>query len=199
MQNKWTIIYTSRHTDGCFLHLDHIIKSNPYAQILTIDFTYNYGWLNPDKTIRKWMSQNISKIKHNNVAFIEYDVLITKSLPDIKLNNILYGRILSDKNWVWWKEIDKLKHLKPYACSIQVFAMYMMSRNCLNFYLDKQYDFLYEQDIIGELRFPTIMNHNGVQISEYPYMNNCHWGKDVEYDINIPDYYHPVKTKVDVV
>lgn len=198
MKNKWTIINTS-NVNGNFIHLEYLSKSNPNAQIMTMDWSkYNIetGWLECDKVLRKWVYENIDKIQNENIAFVEYDVLITKELPDIESKNFLYATIFSPPDWHGWQDVDKLGHLKNYAKSVQVFGMYMMSRNCLDFYLDSEYDFLYSEKMSCELRFPTIMNYNGVEVNEYSHMSNCRWGPDIDYDINIPDYYHPVKKPV---
>lgn len=202
--NNWTIIYTSNHL-GEFPHYETLRNSNPDAQILFMDFSNDlprqFIWQNPDMLIRSWLKKNIAKIKHNNLALVEYDVYVNTLLPDITKDNFLYGKnyinYKENHNWMWFddKYLNKLKHLRPYACGLAIFGLYFMSKNVLEILLDKQYDFLYKEDMNVELRFPTIMNSAGVEVMGYN-MPNIYLPAHAPpnfFDPNKPDFYHPVK------
>lgn len=205
MNNKWTIIYCSDYR-GNFLHEDHIKRSNPEAQILKLDFTNNYPphiiWKQCDLVIRPWLKENKSKIKHNNVAIVEYDVLITQELPDIFLDNEIIGtKILYPEKDTWWKFFDdsyKLGYLlKRQCCGLIFFCFYLMSRNCIDYWTDSKHDYLYKEnkDISCELRVPTILKFNKVNIKESysDIMRNINVVHIEKFDKNIPGFYHPIK------
>lgn len=93
MINNWTVIYCDHNNQ--FIHLDHIKKSNPNAQILLADISddYNYNkgdcWRNWDFLLREWLRDHICEIDNNNVAVLEWDVLITKELPNITITGLI--------------------------------------------------------------------------------------------------------------
>lgn len=208
--SKWTIIYCSNYR-GNFIHAQHLRKFNPDAQILALDFTNNYPteriWKQCDLVIRPWLKENKHKIQHNNIAIVEYDVLMLQKLPDISLNNeMLVKRVLDPIEHSWWwffSDKDQLGYLEPNACAINFFCFFAISKNCIDYWIDPKYDFLYEEhiDMQCELRVPTILKSNGVNIREGgdDLMYNIHClvetGEDIEFDSNYPGFYHPVKNK----
>lgn len=211
MKNNWTIIYCSNHK-GEYIHEKHLLKSNPNAQILKLDFRNNYPseiiWKQCDLIVRPWLKENKDKIEHNNIAIVEYDVLITKEFPDITLDNeVLAKRVLCPvKNSWWWffGDKNKLGYLKENACAINFFCFFVMSKNCIDYWIDSRYDFLYDNvDMQCELRMPTILKSNGVNIrrGDDSLMYNIHCmvdtGEDLEFDRNHLGFYHPVKNVVE--
>ena len=92
--NKWTIIACSNKKSK-HLHFKYLRQSNKHNQIIKLNMLENQvtdsHW-ECDKVIRNWFlskTDRINNIKYDNIALVEYDVLITQPLPDIKLNNEL--------------------------------------------------------------------------------------------------------------
>jgi hypothetical protein len=87
--NKWTIIYCYFNQP---IHEKYLKDSNPDSDIILADISNNlpkkYAWRNTDKLVRQWLQKNIDKIHTNNIAIIEWDVLITKKLPDLNIDGI---------------------------------------------------------------------------------------------------------------
>lgn len=207
---NWTVILCSSPT-GEYIHEHHIRKSNPDAQILKIDFTNekyretisSYPWREPDKIIRSWMKEHKDEIEYNNVVFMEYDLLITKQLPNIFLENEILGSAainpVEHKWWVFFNESNKLGCLEEYSCALLLFCFYCMSRNCIDYWVDSKYDYLYtkEVDILCELRMPTILRSCGISVGNLPGVGDYIQMGDRDYDLSIPGYYHPVKTRID--
>ena len=204
--NNWTVIYTSDHL-GRFPHIATIQKTNPEAQLLLMDFSNNlpkhFIWKNPDILIRPWIKSNIQNILHNNIALVEYDTYLGKKLPDINDDNFLIGRNFFKYNpghtWKWFDNLylEKIGNLKDYACGLTVFALYMMSKNVLEKWISPEYDFMYTYDLNVEMRFPTICNYCGVNISgDKQLLQNILLPSHMtqkEWNLNIADFYHPVK------
>lgn len=211
--SKWTIIHCSNQK-GEFLHEEHLKKTNPNAQILKLETTNELqpyvGWKQCDIIVRRWMKENHNQIKYNNVALLEFDVLLNMELPDINLENTIIGKhsVNPINHPEWWPFSDKkrLDHLEEYAHGLLYFGFYMMSRNCIDHLIKKEYDFLfeYERDMLCELRFATVLNHSKVSIkeAENSLLDNFLCGgigfevKDIEYNIDIPGIYHPVKNPI---
>jgi len=196
--NKWTIVYVDFQDQ--YIHLDHLKKSNPDAQILLCDISNDlpkvFVWRNNDKFIREWFRSNLDKIQHNNIAILEWDVVVTIPLPDIAVNGFV-GRNLQRLNinqWVWFNEINRLGRYKPYAMGSAPFCVQFMDRQCINRWVDQEFDDIYSEDIFCELRLPTILNYANVNMSEYsmPYVE---WHV-MEYYKDIPGIYHAIKHKV---
>lgn len=212
--SSWTIIYSSDHK-GNFIHEEYLRKSNPDAQILKLDMTNDLpediGWKQSDIIVREWMKQNHNEIEHNNVALIEYDVLVNMKLPNIYLDNTIMGKqplnLVDNPSWWPFTEKHRLGYLEKDAYGLWFFGFYMMSRNCIEYLIKAEYDFLfnYEVDILSELKFITILKHNNVSIEAANplYMCNFLCGKrgngsipDIDYRLSIPGIYHPVKNRV---
>jgi len=208
-QFKWSIIACSNHKNE-YLHINALEKSNPDAQIIRMDFTNQHKnpGLECDAVIREWFRSDLSvfdKIQYNNIAFVEYDVLITTSLPNINLENELVGpAILNRKKhpeWFNWKFLPNMLEFQHSAViGLATFSVYFMSKNCLDIWLDEKYDPLYEQSVCCELRFPTILYNNGVSIKTHESLKNVIYlpsPKSIEFDSSIEGIYHPVKYSTD--
>lgn len=205
--NKWTIIACSNKNNK-YLHLKYLRQSNEHNQIIKLNMLENQvtdsHW-ECDKVIRNWFlskPDRINNIKYNNIALVEYDVLITQPLPDIKLNNEL---LCSDKmtterhsewqNWQWLFKVNELTAYFGYSVGCMPFSLYFMSKNCLSIWLDKKHDDIYNHPMSGEVRLPTILNRNGVQINKHPSLKQVKFlhRYNLNFDINVPGIYHPVK------
>lgn len=195
---KWTILYTDYQKE--FIHLKHIINSNPYAQIITVNTSHNlrshYAWRNCDSLVRQYLKSHISDILYNNIAIFSWDVLITQELPRICVDGLMATNVFNQiqrPRWPWFREISKLGKYKASAFAAAPFCVYFMNKNAINVWLDPQFDHLYEQDIFSELRFPTILNSQNISINKYdfPYV---HWNKT--HLTKNPGIYHPIKYNV---
>ena len=89
MTNPWTIIYYS-HTDP--IHSDHIRASNPDAQLILLDTSNDLSRVEAfgrgDYLLRKALKSKFSLIAHDNVLLVEWDVLITATLPDVPVRGV---------------------------------------------------------------------------------------------------------------
>jgi hypothetical protein len=195
--NKWSIIYSYHNKP---IHLEHLQQSNPNAQIILLDFSKNelgwdrqYIWRNSDKRIRIWAQKNADIIQYNNIAILEWDVLVTKSLPDFPVSGLYGGdiQIPGTRHWDWFNEISRLpEEYQKYAIGISPLSVIFMNKYCIDNWIDTKYDSIYELDIFGELRLPTVINHAGLSIKKYTMPNVNDMKVLVQ---NIPDIYHPVK------
>lgn len=197
--SNWTIIYTDHTKD--YIHLDHLQKSNPDAQILCADIFFGitekkYAWRNGDKTVRMWLQNNIGKIISNNIALFEWDVLVSTKLPDIDINGLYAKNVRkpdTDPNWPWFKEIESLGSYKNYAIGVAPLGVLFMDKQCINTIIDPEFDDIYSKDIFSELRLPTILNSRNIPISKYDFPDVV-W-TPTTYDKNKPGIYHAIKTK----
>jgi hypothetical protein len=197
MFNKWDIIYTYHNEP---IHLEYLKKSNPNANILLCDLSpytpflsVRYCWKNNDMMIRNWIRHNRQKIINPNIALLEWDVLITKELPDIKITGIV-GKNIQDSNtdWYWFRESSLLRQYEINKIGITPFAVLFMDQNCIDTWIDHEFDPLYCSDIISELRLPTLLNSKNIKISKISMPNVS--ATECTYK-HIPDFYHPIKEK----
>lgn len=197
MCNKWTIIYFYHDKP---IHYHHLIKSNPNANILLGDISNNYNkhycWRNCDNLFRKWIKNNLDQISTNNIAILEWDVLVSCKLPDINING-LFGKdvITRDQNWVWFRDCYKLSKYKNYAIGLSPLAVLFMDKITLTTWTSDEFDAIYTKDIFSELRLPTLLNSKNISINSFP-MNNVDWRNIIKYNSSIPDIYHPIKYHV---
>lgn len=196
---KWSIIYTDHQNK--FIHLDHLTKSNPTAQILlaNIENKLNpkFAWRNSDSLYRLWLKNNINKIKYNNIAILEWDVLVSKTLPNICVEGLIVKQINNPRinpKWYWFKQLNSLEKYSKYAMGITPLAVMFMNKQCIDILLDKEFDTLYDKDIFCELRLPTILNSKNIKIIKYP-LPDVDWN-DTVFTLK-PSIYHPIKIKQD--
>lgn len=202
----WTILYTHH---GRPIHLEHIQKYNPNAQIISINWIEQkyrqefdqkqYAWRNCDKQIRLWLKDNIDVIKHNNVAILEWDVLLTKELPNLHIDkfyaNLIKTPNIHGSNWSWFAENNKLKTIEPFSVGVVPLCVLYCSNSHLQKWLSAEYDWLYHEDIFCELRLGSIINHIGIQLTELRI--GTIQSKPINLDkIKIGGIYHKVKQQV---
>jgi hypothetical protein len=209
---QWTIIYTYYQEP---IHLDIIKHNNPDADIIAANIydpnlTGKDAWRNCDKLVRNWLRNNKHLIKNKHVCIAEYDVYMNLKLPaDLDINNQLYCSAPAPNPssfFLWFSENERLGRLQQYAFGTALFCLYLMDRECIEYWLDEEFDYLYNEDIFCELRFGTIMNYKGVNISRFgkflkwnlkaqPTHLNEQIKKQPTYLSN-PGIYHPVKQRV---
>lgn len=183
-------------------HLKYFKKSNPEIDIHVINNENNenpgYSWRSPDKRLRKWWKENSNKVKGEIICVMEYDVLVTKSLPMLSNNIDLAGKYIRNYNnthkWNWFDptEIKELGNLIPFG--IVPFCFFLVRRKCLEFICEEKWNEYFEKDIFCEIRIPSILYNNDFKIGTI----------DIP-DINIgdpiipkkePGIYHPVKNAI---
>lgn len=200
MSNNWDIIYTF-HIEP--IHLEHLQQSNPNANILLCDLSQyglflnqKYCWRNSDIFIRNWLRCNRSSITRNNIAIVEWDVLITKPLPDICVHGLMCNNIQhSYQEWYWFKESKLLSaKYEKFKIGVTPLCVLFMDQYCIDTIIDSEFDPIFSANIFCELRLPTILNSRNINITKYsmPNVNSL----KTTYDENIPDIYHPIKQKI---
>jgi hypothetical protein len=195
---KWTVLYTDHQQN--FIHYNHLVSHNPNANIFKVDISNNYKrdfiWRNSDKLVREWLRNNRSKINTENIAILDWDVLVTQQLPLLDNTGLKAANVITLTNkprWWWFKDRHKLGKYKQFAIGVAPLGVLFMSNNCIDILLDSEFDYLYNKDIFSELRTPTILNSRGISITKYhlPYV---HWKKTTLK--SNPGIYHPIKYNV---
>lgn len=193
---KWTILYTDHQKQ--FIHYNHLIKSNPDANIIKVDISNNldkkYIWRNSDLLIRSWLKNNRDSIVTNNIAIIEWDVLVKQKLPDTQIIGLQAKNIIKpNRKWWWFKDKYKLEHYSKYALGAAPLAVLFMSARCIDILLESSFDCLYQKDIFSELRIPTILNSRNITITSYSMPNVDSKKTMLKSEAGI---YHPIKYNV---
>jgi hypothetical protein len=152
---------------------------------------------NHDKYLRDWLKDNFNKITTNNVALFEWDVLLNKQLPSIKVNGIHIKHITNTKKpWPWMNQVAKIN--KNISTGMAPFGVFYTNRYFIEQMIDEKYDYLYNQDLFCEARL-TILSHliqanilEDRKIFQYRAISNPKFK-----DNQIPTgCFHPVKEKV---
>jgi hypothetical protein len=202
-------------------HLDYFKKNNPNVKVFIIigedsHRGKRYNWKNADQPLRKWWKENGHTVKTENVAVIEWDTLITCSLPDIPEGFDLVGKQMfveniqirnqwtplpmahpnwSNDNWYWWPDIPKLELTEgETAVGLISFGAFFMRRFVLDLICKPRWDHIYEKSIQNELRFPSIVSVEGGRVGEIklPFVHHSTMTYTHEKEI-----YHPIKIQYD--
>lgn len=152
---------------------------------------------NHDKYLRDWLKDNFDKITTNNVAFFEWDVLLNKKLPPIKVDGIHIKNITNTKkSWYWMDEVRKIN--ENISIGMAPFAAFYVNRYFIEQMIDEKYDYLYNQHLFCEARL-TILSHliqanilEDRKIFQYRAISNPKF-KDNQVPTGC---FHPVKEKV---
>lgn len=198
MSNTWDIIYTFHEQP---LHLEHLQKSNSDANILLCDVSSyslfldkRYCWKNNDILIRNWVRHNRSKIVNDNIALIEWDVVVTQKLPDLKVDGLMGKNIQkAGCSWYWFCESKRLGPIEKYKIGITPLAVLFMDQRCIDAWIDYKFDPLYSCDIFCELRLPSLINSEQIPINSYSMPTVS--ATKTKFS-NEPGIYHPIKEKI---
>jgi len=196
----WNILYTD-HSNN-FIHYDSLVYSNPDAKIFLVDISNHYdsqfAWQNSDILIRSWLKNNIQNIdKQCNIALLEWDVLVTKKLPSVKIQGLKAHTVLTPathKHWPHWNQISNLGKYISYATGIAPFGVLFMDYNTLETWIDRRFDDIYNKNIQNELRLASILKSQNIKLSEIDLPKVC-W-KTKWTNFTQPEIYHPVKNKI---
>ena len=151
---------------------------------------------NHDKLLRDWLRDNFDKIKTNNVAFFEWDVLLNKKLPSMVISDLYIKCITNiNKPWYWMKEISKYNNTLSISTGLQPFGAFYANKNFVEQMINSKYDSLYNENLFCECRLTILAHYTNINIVEYTDMVkplSCH------KDGKIPKgCFHPVKTRLD--
>lgn len=222
MNSTILILTHLNELDGCPLlpHLNWIYKTNPEVDVRVIvgeDSAKGkkYNWKNGDQPLRKWWKINSTTVKNDLIYIIEWDTLITCKLPELPPHLDLVGKQIinenpnirgkwyikpmkdptwTDDNWYWWPDIPKMKLSDDdLAIGLISFGFFITRKWVLDKICDEKWDYIYNESIQNELRFPTIAKLEGARIGEI-YLPNVHFGEMVYDDIS--GIYHPIKHRV---
>lgn len=174
-------------------HIKWLLKSNPnidYKIIIGEDSIHGqiYNWKNSDQVLRNWWKENSHSVKNEYIAVIEWDTLVACKLPEIPEEYDLVGAMKFDENpdlrgkwksklmrdpswqeenWMWWPDIPKL-NLKDNqrAIGLVSFGAMFMRKKVLDDICNECCDSIYREDILSELRFPTLASLFGNKVGK---------------------------------
>ena len=152
---------------------------------------------NHDKFIRDWARDNLPKITTNNVALIEWDVLVNKPFPNLKMEGASSKFFKADHRWCWMAQEHRLQEFKDSAFGLTPFAVLLFNKECIKEWVKEKYDSLYERDIFCELRIGTIMNYSNNLQGQIKLPNIRLPGEKIKFSketLLTEDFFHPVKT-----
>lgn len=194
--SQWTIIYCKRY-DGYAPHLNAIKISNPEHQLIVLDTANNYpphkGWMECDLILRSNIKENLSKIQYNNVALLEWDVLLLDNLPDMDINH-LYADDVYYNGGPWIptaKRHFKNTEYEQFIVCASRFCFYMMPKLALEIWTNPENDIWFEKSMSCEVRLPTICRKHGIEPTTFkkPYPIR---GRDDMPSICGKNIYHPI-------
>jgi hypothetical protein len=219
-----TVIFIHPGVDA--IHLQHFINHNKDTDVYIIsdkrDEKYNrLRWKNCDVLLREWWLKTREKIKTNKVLAMEYDVLVTTKITDKMftdgvrmIDSIGYFKDIPPEDswnkadWWWGVDGDKLPlELKRSAAGSPVTIMWF-DTSALDFLILKKWDSVFSDDIICEIRIPSILNYHHVPLYGWDIHDvflrnsNVDISQDEEAGRRIknnlmPGIYHPVRIPVD--
>jgi hypothetical protein len=176
-------------------HVWALQHSNPMARVHVITSTAplgTHGWRNNDALAREWWRNNREKIKCQRVAWLEWDVLVTGSFPDVHPAGLL-GREIKSENryWGWWAERPRLPECEGHYVGVVPLAVCFWNAAALDAIAHPRYDEAYQRDIFCELRTPSVCKASGFPVEQIhlPHVR-C-------YPVRVrsePGIYHAVKT-----
>ena len=162
-------------------------------------------------------------MRTNKLLYMEYDVLVTTKITDSMFTDGVrtsstfnrFTDIPPEESWKeagWWWSVDgdKLPFNLKRVATATIHTIMWFSFESLTYLILPEWDDVFSEDIISEIRLPTILNYHKVPLYDWDanitYMRN--WAsfittkeepEVVERIRNTePGIYHPVKEPVDV-
>jgi hypothetical protein len=160
-------------------------QNNPNQKLFIVDAKQKntpdtkYYFYNSDSDLRDWWLANGNIIDDDIIYWIKWDVKIDTILPELPesydlVSKTMYieninnrGNIIikhpldktwMPENWEQWNEIDLFGDLLNNHSAIRLITpgLYIFKKWVIEEICKPEYDYLFKQQIISELRFPTI-------------------------------------------
>jgi hypothetical protein len=189
-------------------HLDTIQAANPDLQIHvhtaadpeTEDERMD-AWRNCDRNIREWWKANGEAITAEWMLFFEWDVFanvdLAATMRSIRKGSVGCAKLLTPvlhPGWLGWKEIDRLpREIQGFAIGMEPSAVLALRRDALEEIAHPDYDEIFAQDIISELRLGTVARsaeYQPVQVRGWQEVGTLPRQLDPEFSGII----HPIKS-----
>lgn len=213
-------------------HLEEFIKHNDDTDIYIISDCRqweapgtwnNYGINNNDILLREWWQKNKDRIHLKKLLYVEYDVLITTKITDemftdgVRTSTMFYidgVNVPPEESWVnvpwWWGQHGDrlpLKLKKTPASSMPTILFFDTS--VLDLIILPEWDEVFSEDIISEIRLPTLFNYYKVPMHDWDPAIGYSRVTCLPIDIKTedpdvikkikrldPGFYHPIKSSL---
>ena len=211
-------------------HLDEFLMYNDDTDVYIISDNRqwsepgtwnNYGHLNNDILLREWWQKNKDKISLKKLLYVEYDVLIT-----IKITNEMFtdgvrtadvfhfptmkakpSETWSEEPWWWATHGDRLPVDLKCTPASGFATVLFLDTSVLDLIILPKWDDVFQQDIISEIRLPTLFYYYKVPMYNWDktlgFSRITHLPLDVKTEdpetlqkikTSYPGFYHPIKT-----
>ena len=187
-ESKFTTVILKHGTAEC-IHLDTFLRYNDDTDIYIIedvrsnllDIDQYLCWKSADTILRNWWIDNNIKIKHDNILFLEYDVLINMKIKEQMFSNGVRSTFgyyylqqkennesfLIDPNWHWNFEISKIPLKLKSSTATSQFSASFFSRKSLDYVARPGWNSFYKMDILSDIRTTTILNYGNITLNEW--------------------------------
>jgi len=188
---KVTDVIIMTHVENGEVKLPHAKQWELYNKNLKIHVVVGedspkgkrYNWRNSDRILRDWWKQNHASVGEC-IFLAEWDTFVNTELPELPEEFDLVGAklIKSDffsipkrmadpswkpENWMWWREFNQMGIKDPkFATGLISFGAFLFKKKLINSIADPMWDYIYDLDIISELRFPTVACASNYKIGE---------------------------------
>jgi hypothetical protein len=162
------------------------------------------AWRNCDRNMRRWWVENRETCAAGAVLFLEWDVLVTRSLEGeldlldgsagMAVANV-FGPLGTGRRFAPFRETVRLpaeiRHLAAAAVPTGVVGL---TRAALDALADERWDALYAADVFAELRLPTVVRACGFQVVRQPLWERA-GTTPFTPEAGASGIFHPVKTR----
>jgi hypothetical protein len=160
------------------------------------------AWRNCDRNVREWWRGNREKVVAGRVLFLEWDVFVSGDLEGwVPLGNGLHcARVkmpVKDRGWSGFREVNRLpRELRGYAIGCEPSAVLMLSRDVLDEVADAEWDDVFSEDIISEIRLGTVARFSGYAVAGFPPWAGTVWMTPQRVPEGFSGVLHPLKKGV---
>jgi hypothetical protein len=231
---RFTTVITT-HSNNNTPHLEILLKNNRDTEVYILSDNRDiigigadtkclfHNAITVDVLLRDWWRDNKNKVLTKKILLLEYDVLLTIPVHDDMFTDGImtttrfgaYNELPPEQSWesgTWWWQYhgDKLPYeLKCKATQTFCVALWLNSQ-FLDLLISSEWDQLYQEIIVNEIRIPTIANFYNIPLYNWDNkygisQTSCQDPTmlvDEEKYSNIknlvPGVYHQVKTHVDI-
>jgi hypothetical protein len=180
------------HNPGLVIHVHE--AADPADEMERME-----GWRNCDRNVREWWRGNREKVQAGRVLFLEWDVFVSCDLEEhVPVGNGLHcARVkmpVKDRGWSGFREVPKLpRELRGYAIGCEPSAVLMASSDVLDELLDEEWDDVFSDDILSEIRLGTVVRFAGYSVAGFPGWAETVWMTPQRVKDGFSGVLHPVK------